>query len=88
MLFFELGVVITVKAEKQTAVVFDGWICQARKMIGVKAVAVRLLLLLVTRIIHQEHIRCWGAANHNAVQHMCLMLGLLDIALFFMVEVS
>ncbi len=76
------------KAAKQTGVVFDGWICQARKMIGVKAVTVRLVVLLVTWIIHQECIRCWGAANDNAVHPMCLMYRPLDIAVFFMVEVS
>jgi hypothetical protein len=29
VLFFELGVVVMEKAAKQTAVVFDGWICLA-----------------------------------------------------------
>ncbi len=76
------------KAAKQTTIVFYGWICQARKTTGVKAVAVRLVVLLVTWIIHQERIRCRGAANDGAVHGMCLMLGLLDIALFFVVEVS
>ena len=52
VLFFELGVVIMEKAAKQTAVIFDGWICLASKTIGVKAVAVRLVVLLVTWIIH------------------------------------
>ncbi len=87
VLFFELGVVITVKAAKQTPDVYYGWICQARKMIGVKAVAVRLIVLLVMWIIHQERIRR-GAADEDAVHRMCLMLGLLDITIFFVVEVS
>jgi hypothetical protein len=42
------------KAAKQTSVLFYGWMFQVRKMIGVKAVAVRLVVLLVTWIIHQE----------------------------------
>jgi hypothetical protein len=54
----------------------------------VKAVAIQIVVLLVTCIIHQEHIRCWGAADDNAIHHMCSMLGPLDIAIFFVVEVS
>ncbi len=56
-------------------------------MIGVRVVAVLLVVLLDTWIIHQECIRCRGAADDNAVHCMCLMLGLLDIAVFFLVEV-
>ncbi len=76
------------KAAKQTPVVYYGWICQARKTIGVKAEAVRIVVLLVTWIIHQERIRCRGAADDDAVHHMCLMLVPLDITVFFVVEVS
>jgi hypothetical protein len=83
-----MGVVIMEKTAKQTTVVYYGWLSQARKMIGVKAVAVRLKVLLVTWIIHQERIRCRGAADDDAVNCMCLMLGPLDITVFFVVEVS
>ncbi len=61
---------------------------QARKTIGVKVVAVWLIVLLFTWIIHQERIRYWGVADDDAVHRMCLMLGPLDIAIFFVVEVS
>ncbi len=88
VLFFKLGVVVAEKAAKQTTAVFYGWICQARKTIGVKAVAVRLVVLLVMWIIHQVHIQCRGGADDNAVHCMSLMLRLLDIAVFFVVEVS
>jgi hypothetical protein len=81
-LFFKLGVVVAEKAAKQTTLVFYGWIGQARKTIGVKAVAVQLVVLLVTWIIHQECIWCRGAADDDAVNWMCLMLGPLDITAF------
>jgi hypothetical protein len=76
------------KAHKLTTVILDGRIDQARETVWVQMVAVWLVILFVARVINQKSIQGWETANDDAVHRVCLVFGALDVAIFFMVEIS
>jgi hypothetical protein len=55
-------------------------------MVRIQAVTVWLVLLLVSWIVDQKHLRGRGAADDDAVHGVCLMLRTLDVAVLLMVE--
>jgi hypothetical protein len=88
VLLFKLRVVITEKAHEQTTVVFYRRTHQARERVEVQAVAAGIIVLFVAWIIHHESIWGQGMLNDNAVHQVCLMLGQLDVTIFFVVKIS
>ncbi len=76
------------KITEETPIIFNVRIDQSRKAVRVDAITVRLVVLLVERVLYHECIRSGGMANHNTIDGVGLVLGVLLVAFFFVMEVT
>ena len=84
--FFDRRINITIKGAEETTIVFEVAIDGTREAVGVDAIAIRLVVLFVARIIDQESIGSGRTTNDYAIQGVSLMFRAFEISVFLMVE--
>ncbi len=88
VLLFHGGIVVADQGTEEAAIISNVRVDQGWKAVRIKAVTVRLVVLLVPRIIHKKCIQSWRTPNDDAIHCMGLMLGTLLIAIADMMEVA
>jgi len=88
VLLLKGGIIVSEQAAKQTTVVPKRGIYRARESVTVEPIAVRLVVLPIPGIVHQESIRRWGATDDHPIHGVSHVFGAGIIAILFMVKVT
>ncbi len=76
------------KGAEKTTIIFHVTIDRTREAVGVNAIAIRLVVLFVAWVVHQQSIGRGRTTNNNSNHRMGLMFGTFDIAVLFVVEIA